>query len=243
MLNIDLLLRSWVEKTVDAVEKYWLSGKEKVPGEAVSNDDTDNQRSHQYWFPWKRCSCKQCFLLSTFQTRFSLFNRLTSMVSEMGGKWPYSCCFTGFCFQDLFKTCVVNIKLCSIRFVIVHVVYPCNCIDTATFWKKNPIQFYQKDQIFRWSISFARRTLISISVDEMQLLGYVNLTTNFNGLLLKMEIVLFAFTWRLMSPATCLRLGKGFCLGWGVCKNLLIISVVCLYYDFCRISSASCFFV
>ena len=29
--------------------------------------------------------------------------RLTLMVFEMGGKWPYCCCFVGCCSQDLFK--------------------------------------------------------------------------------------------------------------------------------------------
>ena len=28
---------------------------------------------------------------------------LTSIVFMMGGKWPYSCCFVGCCFQDLFN--------------------------------------------------------------------------------------------------------------------------------------------
>ena len=29
--------------------------------------------------------------------------RLTLIVFEMGGKWPYSCCFVGFCLHDLFN--------------------------------------------------------------------------------------------------------------------------------------------
>ena len=30
--------------------------------------------------------------------------RFTSMVCEMGGSWPYNCCFVRYCFHDLFKT-------------------------------------------------------------------------------------------------------------------------------------------
>ena len=29
--------------------------------------------------------------------------RLSSVISEMGSKWSYNCCFAGCCFQDLFK--------------------------------------------------------------------------------------------------------------------------------------------
>ena len=28
---------------------------------------------------------------------------ITCMVCLIGGKWPYSCCFVGFCFQNLFE--------------------------------------------------------------------------------------------------------------------------------------------
>ena len=59
----------------------------------------------------------------------------------MGGEWPYSCCFVGCCFQDLF-----NIAYCilvqfpfscfSIHSVSVHVVHPFSRIDTTAAWKK-----------------------------------------------------------------------------------------------------------
>ena len=28
---------------------------------------------------------------------------LIRVVLEMGGRWPYNCCFVGYCFQDLFR--------------------------------------------------------------------------------------------------------------------------------------------
>ena len=41
--------------------------------------------------------------------------RLTLIVFMMGGRWPYSCCFVGFCLQDLFNIacCIgpINIHL------------------------------------------------------------------------------------------------------------------------------------
>ena len=53
------------------------------------------------------------------------------MVLEMGGRWPYSCCFMGCCFQDLFKVAHIILVqfLCSffsIRLVDVHVMHPYN---------------------------------------------------------------------------------------------------------------------
>ena len=50
------------------------------------------------------------------------------IVCEMGGRWPYSCCFMGYCFKDLFKT-AHNI-LCSsylafsLCFLSIHMVNP-----------------------------------------------------------------------------------------------------------------------
>ena len=65
--NMDLPLLLWVKKTVHVDEIHWLSGKEKVLG-AVSNKEGDadsllgHKWTHHYWFPWKRCNCKQFFL-------------------------------------------------------------------------------------------------------------------------------------------------------------------------------------
>ena len=36
VLNMRLALQAWIEKTVHEVETHWQSGKEKVPGAAVS---------------------------------------------------------------------------------------------------------------------------------------------------------------------------------------------------------------
>ena len=96
---------------------------------------------------------------------FSVFNKimractplihshhLTWIDSEMGGKWLYSCCFVGWCFQDLFK------RACSIR-----VLFPANIFLNASLeckwcsltveliWLQLgiiPILFHQIDKIF-----------------------------------------------------------------------------------------------
>ena len=31
------------------------------------------ESSRHYWFPWKRCNCKHCFLFPTFLAKFTLF--------------------------------------------------------------------------------------------------------------------------------------------------------------------------
>ena len=55
--------------------------------------------------------------------------RLTWMVLKMGGKWLYSCCFVGSCFQDSFiiaRSILVQFPstFFSKRFVSIHVVHP-----------------------------------------------------------------------------------------------------------------------
>ena len=67
--------------------------------------------------------------------------RLIWMVLEMGGRWPYSRCFVGCCFQDLFsiaRSILVQFMLIffSKRFVSVYVIHPYSNIDTNAVWKK-----------------------------------------------------------------------------------------------------------
>ena len=70
-LKICLLLWAWVEKTVTGIETHWLSGIEKVLGTVVNKEGhvhnvLGHERTYHNWFPWKRCNCKQCFLLPTY---------------------------------------------------------------------------------------------------------------------------------------------------------------------------------
>ena len=67
--------------------------------------------------------------------------RLTWIVFVMGGRWPYSWCFVGYCRQDLFniaRNILVQLpsSFFSSRLVSVQVVHPYSSIDTIAAWKK-----------------------------------------------------------------------------------------------------------
>ena len=145
----------------------------------------------------------------------------------MGVRWLYSCFFVGCCFQDLFKITRSNLvqfpsSLFSMRFVSVHVVHPYSSTDTTAARKKSCFSLSDRSEnhtIDCLSIAvhaFAWRILTSLSVDEILLLKYVNLSTNFRRPAFRVEIapshlkhmysVLFTFTWRPMPLAACSRL-------------------------------------
>ena len=68
------------------------------------------------------------------------------IVLEMEGRWLYSCCFVGCCFQDLFniaRSILVQFpsSFFSIYLISVYVVHPYNRID-MTLLGKNCILFY-----------------------------------------------------------------------------------------------------
>ena len=131
------------------------------------------------------------------------------MVWEIGGKWLYICCYVNYCFQDLFSiTCSILVQspfsFFSICFISIHRVHLYSSIDTtaAYGWNRLPYDWY----------IFARCILTSLSVDEMLLLRYINLSTNFREPPFRVEIspwlkhmysILSTFTLRLMPPAAC----------------------------------------
>ena len=83
-LSIGLLRPAWVEKKVHRVETRRLSRK-RSSGTAVSKEDhalnpLGHESTNHYRFPWKRCKCKQCFLLLTPQARFTLFIECRSFI-------------------------------------------------------------------------------------------------------------------------------------------------------------------
>ena len=74
--------------------------------------------------------------------------RLIWMVLEMGSRRPYSSCFVGCYFLDLFniaRSILVQFpsSFFSIRLVNVHVVLAYSSMDTTAAWK-NGVLFYQK---------------------------------------------------------------------------------------------------
>ena len=101
---------------------------------------------------------------------------LTWIVFVMSGKLPYSCCFVGCCFQDLFNIAhsvlvYLSLSLFSFRLVSVHVVHPYRSIDTTAAWKKLRFilsvrsDFHMTDSLSIVVHAFASRVLISVSVD------------------------------------------------------------------------------
>ena len=114
----------------------------------------------------------------------------TWMVLEMGGRWLYSCCFVGCCFQDLFNTACSILEqwpstFFSIHFVSIRVVHLYSSIDTIAARKKLRLNlldrsdFHMTDSLSIAVHTFASHTLTSFSVDEMLLSRYVNLSTSF----------------------------------------------------------------
>ena len=101
---------------------------------------------------------------------------------------------------------------------------------------RNPVLFNRTDQVSVWSIPFARRMLISPSVDEILLPRYINLLVILEALRLKpMNSVLFVFTYRPMPSAACTRIcGKGSVRSGVFARStrssvLVIISTFCLF--------------
>ena len=108
------------------------------------------------------------------------------------------------------------------RFVSINVLDLYSSIDAAAAWKKSHFilldrsDFHVIDSQLIAVHTFTEHILMSLSVDKMLLPKYVKLSTNFRGLPFKVEIassqlihmysILFAFTWRPMSPVTQSRL-------------------------------------
>ena len=136
------------------------------------------------------------------------------MVLEMGGWCWYSCYFVVCYFQDLFNIApriLVQFPFIFffLRFVSVHVVHPYSRIDTIAAWKKlhfslsDKSDFHMIDNLSIVVHAFARRILMSFSVDETLLPRYMNLFTNFR------------------EPSFCVKM---FCLQWhGGQYNLLLV--------------------
>ena len=53
-LNMGLPLWDWIEKTVHGMEMHWLSGKEKVPGAAVSKECMMCMEKHVLVYKWAK---------------------------------------------------------------------------------------------------------------------------------------------------------------------------------------------
>ena len=91
----------------------------------------------------------------------------------------------------------------AVRNILVYfpLVHPYSSIDMVTAWKKKPVfiflffillyraDFHKIDYLSIAVHIFTRQMLISLSVDEILLPRYLNLSTNFRGLPLRVEKV------------------------------------------------------
>ena len=184
------------------------------------------------------------------------------MVLVMRGKCPYSFCFVGCCFQDLFNMAHSILmhfpsSLFSIFLVSIRVVHPYSKIDTTDAWKKlrfnlsDRIDFHMIDNLSIAVHSFASRILMSLSVDETLLPRYVNLSANFRESPSRMELssfwlkrILFCLLLHRGNATCCLLqiMKQGFSLGRCICKKCYVICIVCVRNSFCEVSSVSCLF-
>ena len=137
----------------------------------------------------------------------------------------------GCCFHDLFNIahCILvqfPSSFFSIRLVSVHVLHPYSRIDTTTARKKlhfilSDSDFYMINNQSIAVYAYSNHILMSFSVDEMLLLKYINLSTDFREPPLRMEMspfwvkhiysVLSALKQRPISPVTCSRLCRSIC--------------------------------
>ena len=65
-LNMGLWWWDWVKKPIYRVPSA------VVNKEGHADSLLGYERTHQYWFPLKKYNCKQCFLLPTLETKFTI---------------------------------------------------------------------------------------------------------------------------------------------------------------------------
>ena len=88
----------------------------------------------------------------------------------------------------------------SLCISFVSMLCICTVVLTLPQLGKYSILSYERDQISIWVKTFARRMLTSLSVDEMLLLRYVNLSINSRDPPLKVEV-----TPSCLKPEFCFR--------------------------------------
>ena len=135
-------------------------------------------------------------------------------------------------------------------------MHPFSSIDTAIAWKKSHFILLERsafdtiDNLLIAVHTFSMRMLPSFSVDEILLLRYVNWSSNFRGLPLKVKMALswlnhmnFLKIWvYIEANAFCYLLQAmllGLSLGRYICEKCWIICVVCICCCFCWYSSLS----
>ena len=122
--------------------------------------------------------------------------RLILMISEMGFRWLYCCCFVGYCFQYLFNMASSILMKLPSSFFTVHLlsvlmVHPYSSINMNPDWKKNAFLFYRMGLTDNVSIAvhaFGSYVLISFTGDKTLLLRWVYFSTSFRDALFSVEM-------------------------------------------------------
>ena len=172
------MLQAWISLTISCYPSIYLllpiaSGKSSRP-HLVSVHSCCRCCSWSSYIcasVWRRASIMSSSLL--LQQCPACLVRLIWMISKMGGRWPYSCCFVGCCYQDLFNVaCSILVHLpssfFSIRLVSVQVVHPYSSMDTTVAWKNimDRSDFRMINSLSIAAHAFFRRVLMPFSVDE-----------------------------------------------------------------------------
>ena len=192
------------------------------------------------------------------------------LTCEKGDRWLYSCCFVRCCILDLFKIAPYSCRLAFSPYFpsdsrwCIHVV-----VQILTQLGRNPVLFYQRNQIFIWSITYQQESMILLNVSWHRFLlmryycrgmwinramwinrgTWINrdMWTNFSSLSFT---VMIHSSWLkhknsvlfVFANASCCMIQtmpQGFGLGKGICENRQIIYIAGVCQSFCRISFAS----
>ena len=139
----------------------------------------------------------KCMLLNSDNTDSSMWKSpLDNITYAIGGKWLCKCCFAGYSFQDLFKKALsILVWFLSSFFPRIQGVQSNNSTDMDTVWKNSRLILSDYYMAVNRSIAvhvLSMCMLTSLSVDEIFLPRYINRSTNFRGLPLKVEMIVHA---------------------------------------------------
>ena len=112
-------------------------------------------------------------------------------VCEMRGKWPYSCCFVGCCFQDLFKSTYSIIVQLPFSFFSKHFLQVFQPYDSFS-----QLQLGRIPVLFYWRSDFHMVNNLSIIVHSLPMCMLALLSVD--EILLLKHGLLISETWHLM---------------------------------------------
>ena len=164
--------------------------------------------------------------------------RLTWMICEIAGKWPYSRCFVRRCFRIcsrlrttfLYSSCLA-FTLCVLLVSIwcIHIEVWTQLQKKSRFILPEGLDFHIINNLSILVYAYTRTVLTSLSVDKILLPRYVKKSTKFTGLLHRMEMAVFCLELIYCfisihveaNAFHCLlkAMQKGFCSWWCICEK------------------------